>query len=127
MDKNTISINYSKSLVGAIIILFTCSTISCRARRNTGLLKDRVIKQRHQQELVILLDEIGSYTTQQALRKIKDLQTLLDTLQANSVHQAQETIENLRTQYGSTIQKIQDKYQLTMLCAFDKHANINGV
>jgi len=114
MDKNTISINYKKSLVSAIIIFSIYSTISCRARRDTGLLKDRVIKRRHQQELAILLDEIGTYTTQQALNKIKDLQTLLNTLQANSVNQAQETIENLRTEYGSTIQNMQDKMQLTI-------------
>ena len=111
MNKNTISTNYNKSLVSAIILISVCSVISCRARRDTGLLKDRVIKRRHHQELDILLDEIGVYTTQQALSKIRDLQTLLDTLQANSVNQAQETIEHLRTEYGSTIQNMQDEIQ----------------
>lgn len=111
MNKNTISTNYSKSLVSSIILLSVCSVISCWEIRDTGLLKDRVIRRRHQQELGVLLGEIGVDNPQQALSKIRDLQTLLDTLQASSVNQAQQTIEHLRTEYGSTIQNMQDEIQ----------------
>ncbi len=101
--------NYNKTrkklLCGILSSLLSINTVSIARydAENTGILRNRIIKRRDQQEVQLLVDEIGVDDIPQAHSKIRGLQKLLADLDAENVYHALANIDDVRTEYRITL------------------------
>lgn len=94
-----------KLLCGILSSLLSINTVSIARydAENTGILRNRTIKRRDQQEWQLFIDEIGVDNIQQAHSKVRGLEKLLAELGAENVYHALANIDDVRTEYLITL------------------------
>ena len=85
--------------------------------KNSSLLKNRTVLRLESKNLHKIMKEIGTDSSENAIKKITGVQTLFDELQVDDATQALSTLENLRQEFKQTIESIEKKYsnKITMM------------
>lgn len=92
-----------------LFLFFTGYELASYTQHNTGLLKNRVVQKREQKQLNVLLEEIGAETIKDAQDKVRDIQKLLEVLNAENINHAVTNIKHVSTEFTETLQHKDDK------------------
>lgn len=108
---NKVSKNFSRLI---LFCLIPGHDLACYTSYNTGLLKKRTVQKREQKERDALLKEIGTENMRGAQDKVRGIQQLLETLDAENINHALTNIEHVRTEFKSTIERIRAESTSTL-------------
>ncbi|HTM06064.1 MAG TPA: hypothetical protein VL201_02390 [Patescibacteria group bacterium] len=88
--------NSSKKYLNNILLLLTCSLISCNGMsgtKNKSILKKRVIEREAKRKVNSVLEQFKSNSMQELVDSLQNMNKLLTTLQVSSVDLAIQKIE----------------------------------